>query len=304
MSRILVIISGPTAAGKTALSEDIARLVPTEIINGDAAQLYVPLTIGTAKPAWRQSGVPHHLFDVVDCPEPVSAAWYAGQARQAIESAWSNKRIAVVVGGSGFYLRSLLYPLSEQVRQTTEPENVSWQMLNELDPVRAGQIHRNDLYRIKRALSICAHGKASDYAPIFNPPASDLLVVVEAMRDKNELDTFIEQRTAHMLSNGWVSEAKELINTSWEPFILARKFIGYQELFDYIRGKITVLQAQMRIIVKTKQYAKRQRTYLQKLFADLGKQSSQLHIISANLTLSPASLYIKQLLDVLPKQET
>lgn len=304
MQRSMVIIFGPTGVGKSAAAELLAESVPSEIINMDVGQFYVPLTIGTAKPAWQQSPIPHRLFDIIHEPRSISVAEYRDTVITQLESAWSLKRLPILVGGSGFYLMSLFYPPRAGSGQEISVTSGTWQELNELDPERAKKIHPHDTYRINRALAIVKSTgkKSSMYRPIFEPIAP--FTLIEFVRERPDLYDRINTRTVSMIEQGWLDEVARLRNTPWEDFLKQKKLIGYDDILHYFEGPQTTQERTRLIQViqqKTRHYAKRQMTFGRMLFSHLAeeqayisKTESSLHVF--NLTLSPVNLYINQLL--------
>ena len=146
----LLIIAGPTASGKTALSEKIANSFACEIINADVGQFYKPLSIGTAKPDWENQQVRHNLFDIIDEPEDLSVFKYRKLVLDKANQIWEQGKLPIVVGGSLFYLKSLFFPPQELEREQEsnkknkikkEDDNL-WEVLNKIDPERAKKIHQ------------------------------------------------------------------------------------------------------------------------------------------------------------------
>lgn len=110
LNRTMIIISGPTAAGKSDFALELAEKIPSEIINMDMGQMYAALSIGTAKPDWQSSSIVHHLFDSIDSPRNYTVVEYRKNVLEILEGIWAKKKLPIVVGGSGFYLKSLFFP--------------------------------------------------------------------------------------------------------------------------------------------------------------------------------------------------
>src|SRR3989304_9304630 len=245
-----LIIVGPTASGKTGLSYAIATLLSCEIINADTGQFYTPLTIGTAKPDWRHNSVHSHLFDILDVPKDLSSYKFCGMALDAMQHITAASKMPILVGGSLFYVKSLFFPqknldqepvLYQDVNVQPNPmnnnEQMLWQQLYSIDPERAEKIHMNDVYRVKRALEIWKKTgqKPSAYAPQFVPACNT--VIVALCPPKEMLKQRIMERTVHMVEQeGWIDEARHLINTPWESFLKTKGLIGYSEIFEWIRA--------------------------------------------------------------------
>jgi len=304
------IIFGPTGAGKTDLALRIAEHTPAEIVNMDVGQFYTPLSIGTAKPDWHTSPVAHHLFDIINEPKHLTVIEYRNKLHGVLNTIWCNKKLPIIVGGSGFYLKSLFFPPRMTKIDSSPQEYCSshadlWKSLQIIDPTRAAQIDKNDTYRIKRALKIwhTTGQLPSAYVPLYKPLANYFLVF--ATREKHDLYTRINDRVIQMIDHGWVDEAKALQGTNWVPFIQAKKIIGYDDILRYLAGNQTEqnLLNTIKIIQKrTRNYAKRQHTFWRMLEkklkgADLKNTKQAIAIESVNLTLVKLHLYIKQLLE-------
>ena len=175
----LLLVCGPTAVGKTDFVNQLSLHAPVEIINMDMGQMYKPISIGTAKPDWKNAQVPHHLFDIIQSPENYTAAFYRQIVLQKIVEIQKRGALPVLVGGSSFYLKSVLFPLEEQIVETPvsfvdKETSFLWHELKKIDPVRANAIHPHDRYRIERALSIwyTTGKKPSLCDVVYNPPCN------------------------------------------------------------------------------------------------------------------------------------
>jgi len=307
----MLVLYGPTGVGKTDLALAIAEQIPSEIINMDVGQFYTPLSIGTAKPDWKHSTVPHHLFDIIDSPANFTVTEYRSLLYKIVEEVRSRGRLPILVGGSGFYLHALLFllqaPLADTDADIKDWYSVGtnlWQKLYDIDPKRASNIDKADEYRIKRALSIWhATGKLpSLYMPIYEPQADFLIIFVE--RDRQELKERINARVLEMFKQGWIEETKALEHTSWQAFIQKKNLIGYSEIFEYLASNQTEKDFQVMvdtIATQTRQYAKRQHTFWRKLEREINKEKKYtgkyigcLEVV--NLTNVKINLYINELL--------
>lgn len=313
----ILFIYGPTASGKTALAEKIAALIPAEIINMDSAQMYTPLSIGTAKPDWKKTAFKQHLFDSVDDPTYTTVHTFRDTVAALIQEIHTRGNLAICVGGSGFYLKSLLFKLSHNLAsdnffqkisyQNETPEKL-WEKLKAIDPERASQIHPCDKYRLQRALDIwlTTGKKPSNYKPIYAPIAPGILIHVT--REREELYQRINQRVLDMIDMGWLEEVKSLSGSDWEPFLTKKGIIGYADLFSYLEKKVSLQDAIQIIQKKTRNYAKRQETFWRLIIKDLTqaqgnfKEETNIELRELNLTYANIDLYIKQLLhDILNK---
>ncbi|MFI5332797.1 MAG: tRNA (adenosine(37)-N6)-dimethylallyltransferase MiaA [Candidatus Babeliales bacterium] len=297
-----IIIFGPTAVGKSALAEQLGTVVPIEIINMDMGQLYTPLTIGTAKPVWQKSPIPHHMFDVIDEPRNYTVMEYNARVIPLIQEIQERGSIPVLVGGSAFYLKSLLFPVIEQ-EVVAVPAHGShtgtWDELNAIDPERASHIHPHDTYRINRALHIwyTTGNKPSTLVPCFNPPADFMLIMVT--RDRTQLYDRINTRVEQMVDEGWLAECVHLLGTPWESFIESKGIIGYREMMAVAAKRSTMEKAISLIAQQTRNYAKRQHTFWRMLHKKITGSTSDKRFVfeEANLTLLDLDLYISQLSD-------
>ena len=281
-------LSGPTASGKTALSIKISESLPVEIVNTDLGQFYKPLSVGTAKPDWENQVVPHHLFDILDNPVDFDVIQYRKVLLDKIKEISSRGKIPLIVGGSLFYVKSVLYPpfdygdFVDSVGSFDDDKNL-WERLFEIDPERAKKIHKNDLYRIRRALLIWKQTgkKPSEFEPKFSAPFD--FVFMFLWPELSVLREIINERTIEMLSQdgpsgGWVEECRGLLGTPWQKFICRKKMIGYPEIFNWIidgedASKFDALVE--RIQISTSNYAKRQITFWKQLEKKLKKECSQ-----------------------------
>jgi tRNA dimethylallyltransferase len=306
----VIILYGPTASGKSDFALTLAQQINGEIINMDMGQFYTPLSIGTAKPAWHQSSIKHHLFDIIDTPTVMSVADYRARLLEVLQEIWSRNKIPLLVGGSSFYVRSFFFPVTAQKKETNipvypEPE-ARWDLLNQLDPVRASQLHKNDMYRITRALDIwyTTGNKPSSYAATYNPPCASLLVHVT--REREDLYTRINERTKLMIKQGWIAEVAALKDTPWQDFLFNKKIIGYDDILIYLSTSLADKEKLIETIAqKTRNYAKRQLTFARGLHKELVPyQTASMHAvewIEANLTLQPIERYINLILNKIKK---
>lgn len=300
-----IFIYGPTAVGKTDFAERLALAISGEIINMDSTQCYTPLNIGTAKHDWQKSPVPCHLFDCIDQPEHSSVAHYRTEALNVARTIQKKGKIPIFVGGSGFYLMSLLYP--PVISGSTNSEifqAATWHDLYAIDPIRAEQIDKNDQYRIERALSIWRTTgiKPSHYKPTFDPPNNFFLFFLT--RDKEELRMRVIQRVDQMFQEGFIQEVS-LLSAPWKDFLQKKKIIGYVQVLAYLNSNQDACDYEYMkksIVSQTMAYAKRQWTFWRMLnqkinLATKAENDSNIEYDARviNLTLCKLDLYIKQL---------
>lgn len=299
----LIVITGSTGVGKTAFAENLIHYFPIEIINCDVGQFYKPLSIGTAKPPWKASKIPHHFFDIELAPRNVTVIEFRQKLEQLVYEIFNRGAIPVIVGGSTLYIHSIFFahhPTNEEIKKVSG----TWDELFTIDPERAKKIHPHDSYRINRALSIwhSSQQKPSGFTPHFAPLSPFSLLFLG--RPRHNLYEKINQRVIQMFDQGWLDEANALRGSSWESFVRIKKFIGYTELFDY--GNETASEEKKAKIIaliqqKTRSYAKKQETFwrmvankIERQLHDGHYQDSHLDFI--DLTLPDHDLYIKQLL--------
>lgn len=306
-----LVLLGPTGVGKTDVALELAALLDGEIINADSAQMYMPLTIGTAKPDYKKSTIVHHCFDILDEPVHYNVMQYRQKLIDTVKEIQARKKVPIIVGGSGFYIKSLLYPPAPTADETkvasVDSSKMTWQDLQARDPERAAQIHPHDTYRIKRALEIWYHQgiKPSQIKPIFAP--WDDMTIVWMTRDKKELYERIDQRVVAMIDAGWIEEVQQLRNTAWESFLRGKKIIGYDSILEYLDIPATMRDKNKlteQIQRKTRNYAKAQRIFWSGLKAQIESSlknyqgTHRIIIMEIDLTLTTHDLYINQLLQI------
>jgi len=319
--KFIIIVYGPTAVGKSSFAEKLARKIPSQIVNCDIGQFYTPLTIGTAKPDWRTSDIKHQLFDIIDEPRYFNVSEYRDILFKTVEKIWTENEIPILVGGSGFYLKSLFFPPipkgSISIESTEGRENMSdaqlWETLNKIDSQRAARIKQNDRYRVERALDIwkTTGKKPSDFLPIYNFPNKFLFLFLT--RDREQLYKRVNDRVFQMIDEGWIDEVKGLMGTKWEKFLKGKKIIGYDLIIDYLKEPDSHKPDKLdKLIVdiqkKTRNYAKRQITFWKSFEKELKREiesfkskNKDLNFYPKtdliNLTLLDLDLYISQLLN-------
>lgn len=276
---LIPILAAPTASGKTALALELARTFPLEIISADAMLVYKGMDIGTAKPSSQDQAItPHHVIDVVMPDEPFSVANYVSKAEKAIAEVLSRKRIPLVVGGTGFYIRALVEGLPTVPAADFEVQQLFWHRLEQegLEPLHqellafspedAARAQRNPR-RVIRALEIIQRtGKAPlSFKPsqaAFSYSRCIFLPSLESLKPR------IAKRTQQMLEAGWLEEVKKLLD-SYPTLATAKQALGYDILARHLKGDISLTQANDLITQATLNYAKRQRTWFRKEHAEL-----------------------------------
>ena len=314
---MVVIITGPTASGKTALSEQLISDLQGAIINADLGQFYTALTVGTAKPPWRKLPFDSYLFDWVDTPRDISVVAFKEAVDLLVQSIHQQQKVPIIVGGSSFYIKSIFYPPREiPMTQTVDmrqfemlPADELWQKLHAVDVERARNIHPTDRYRLTRALALW-HGtgqKPSTLKPSFAMPFEKAVVVI-VLPKRTVLSERIHGRTMHMINEeGWVDEVRKLLGTSWEAFVRSKKLVGYVELIDWLNNgaaQATLSKVVDEISIKTRQYAKRQETFLKKLADDLVRDAQLMGADLQVLFVDDHSVQsVKKILALIKKQK-
>lgn len=275
--RAVVILLGPTAVGKTAVSLELARRLPAEILCADSMQVYRGMDIGTAKPTpAEQAAIPHHGIDLVSPEEPFSVAKYLAFARTVIDPMLAAGRLPLVVGGTGLYLRALTEGLvrAPSVGRDTRRrlEDAARQRgtgplhrrLEKVDPVLARNIHPSDAKRILRALGVYEeHGIALSVLQRSTTRSPGYRACkIGLTRSRETLYRRIDERVDRMLDAGLVEEVRTILTPRASR--TARQALGYKEMADFFSEKIELEEALRRIRTRTRRYAKRQLTWFRK----------------------------------------
>ncbi|HET6301320.1 tRNA (adenosine(37)-N6)-dimethylallyltransferase MiaA [Microbacterium sp.] len=296
---VLWAVVGATGTGKTALSLDLAQALadrgrPAEIVNADAMQLYRGMDIGTAKlPEGERRGIRHHLLDVLDITDEAAVAWYQEAARAAIRDIHERGADAILVGGSGLYVSSVLFdfrfpPHDDELRARLEAElaehgpGVLFVRLRELDPRTAERIDPRNGRRIVRALEVLAQGEATHGAALPDEPVrwhpSTRIIGVQAPRD--ELVVRLDARVERMWADGLVDEVARLREQGLERGVTARRAIGYAQALAQLKGEATEAEAIAETQALTRRYARRQvswfRRYAGVVWTDAGADAATL----------------------------
>lgn len=270
----LLVIAGPTAGGKSALGLELAARLNGEIISGDSMQLYRGLSIGVAKPdAAEQRRVKHHLIDVFDFSVPVDVYRYLELAELAIDEVSLHGALPVVVGGTGMYLKALLYGLDELpgdavVRKELDRlyDNESGEaelkrLVLECDPVsyERWEKHRRKLIRALEVFRVSGR-RLSELQSGEKRLRCDAKMFI-LLPEREELKRRIAARTAKMLQDGWIEEAGSAIKAGLLESPTARQALGYDIIGEYLSGRLSYEEMSDRIITKTWQFARRQLTW-------------------------------------------
>ncbi len=272
--KVLAIV-GSTASGKTAVSVELAKKIGGEIVSADSRLIYRDFDIGTAKPtAEERCGIPHYMIDIIPPERLYSAGDYKKDASEAVEKIISKGRIPIVVGGTGFYVRSLLggldipdVPADENFRAEMDKfvedygRQALYDKLAAIDKTTADKLHYNDNVRVTRALEIFhATGKTmSEISSMSKPPYEVFYAGLNAL-DRAYLYDRANRRVDKMIESGLVDEVHRLVQKYGRTLPIL-KTLGYKEICEYFDGKISLEEAVGLIKKHTRNYAKRQLTW-------------------------------------------
>jgi tRNA dimethylallyltransferase len=281
----VVVVTGPTSAGKTTLAIELALRFDGEIVNADSMQIYRYMDIGTAKPTPEQRvRVPHYLLDVVTPEVPYDAGRYAREARAAARSIHERGKAVFLTGGTGLYIRAFLEGLVEaggadpELRQTLEWEHARalvaghptllYERLAARDPEAARAIHPHDVRRIVRALEICERGGGAASAlrrahGFGDRPYGSLHLAIDPGR--RELDARIDAQCRQKLDAGLLQEVRALRERGYGAELRPMQAIGYRHMQPVVEGSDTLANALELMQRDTRRFARRQRTWLRKV---------------------------------------
>lgn len=277
--RKILVIVGPTAIGKTALSVELAVRLNAEIISADSRQIFRYMYVGTAKPSMEERRtIPHHFMDYIDPDAYYNAGQYGKDGRAMIHAIWERHKEVLVVGGSGLYIRALIDGFigdgmkDESVRMGIR-ERIAREGLEKvhhelqiLDPAAAAKIHPNDAKRIERALEVYeltgkrisdkhAEPKTEfDFAPMF----------IGLFCERAELYRRIEARVDDMIQKGVIEETKRLMEMGYSPALTSMESLGYREIIAYLDGRIHYDRMIELFKQNSRNYAKRQLTWFRR----------------------------------------
>lgn len=269
----IIVIVGPTGVGKTSLSIELAKKLNGEIISGDSMQVYRNMDIGTAKIREdEKEGIPHYLLDVQAYDEPFNVKTFQEQCRRAIEAIRQNGHVPIICGGTGLYLKATLYDYEFEDEQLdeqydaylkTKSNEQLYALLRQIDPGSCGTIHPNNRKRVIRALHIAHSGatKSEREAVQKHEPLYDVFWI-GLNTDRKKLNEQIDKRVDQMFEEGLTKEVERLFSDpqTWE--YTSFQGIGYKEFKNYFLKIWSEEEVREKIKVHTRQYAKRQLTWL------------------------------------------
>lgn len=302
----VVVLFGSTACGKTEIGEKLALKINGEIISCDSMQIYRDLNIGTAKPTVTNSNIPYHLVDILNLSEQFSVAEYRKLANESIIKVQSNKKVPIIAGGSYLYLSSIIDGLFE-IDKSFDPdirkeliERVNCEGLDSLyeelckiDPETAQKIGRNDSKRIIRALEVykVTGRKISSLKKENTFPLPYFFIKIGLVRPTSELYERIDRRVDKMIENGLIEEIKNLFENNFEVDLERIKPHGYREMIKYVKGEMSLRDATELMKKNTRNYAKRQMSWL--------RQRSDFHLLNlSSNTIEEAIESIIKIIDL------
>lgn len=278
----LIILTGPTAVGKTKLSIQLAKAIGGEIISADSMQVYRGMDIGSAKiKEAEKEGIRHYLIDVLDPEEEFNIVMFKHMAKEAMSQIYANGKIPIIAGGTGFYIQSVLYDIDfsphdekdgirNELERLAKQENgphLLYERLKQTDPASAEIIHENNVKRVIRAIEFYEetgqqisehnkqqHAKESPYHYLYFVLNDDRALVYDR----------IDQRVDRMMADGLVDEVRALKDKGLRRDMVSMQGLGYKEILDYLEGILTLEEAVYRIKRDTRHFAKRQITWFKR----------------------------------------
>lgn len=279
MTTPLIILTGPTAVGKTDLSIQLAKAVDAEIVSADSMQIYKYMDIGSAKVTEEEmQGVKHYLVDEIEPDMPFSVSEYKRMAEEYIDEISSRGKNVIVTGGTGLYLNSLIYDmdfgksdanqeLREELNKELEENGPAYmyEKLVSLDKETAERIHPNNTKRVIRAIEVAMSGeKMNDFSKDLRYNKKYRPIIIVLNRDRQALYDRINLRVDIMLKNGLIEEVKGLLEKGYTKDMISMQGIGYKEIIKYFDGEYTLDEAIEIIKRDSRRYAKRQLTWFRR----------------------------------------
>jgi len=277
----IIVITGPTATGKTAVGIELAKLLDGEVVSADSMQVYKHMDIGTAKPSFDEmQGIPHHLIGIVEPWNTYSVARYIDDASQCVGDILRRNKVPILVGGTGLYIESLLSGREfsargdSELRKALEAEydlvggNEMLERLREFDYFSSQKLYANDKKRIVRAFEVFkTTGKTisqHDFETKSLPPRYAASKIALTYADRAELYERIDRRVDVMISSGLEREVRTLFEMGVVPNATSMQAIGYKEMAQAISGEVTMGKAIDTIKMESRRYAKRQLSWLRR----------------------------------------
>lgn len=308
MKKPLVMIGGPTACGKTAMSIELAKRINGEVISGDSMQIYRYMDIGTAKVTEEEKqGIPHYLVDELNPDEEFNVMIFQQKAKAYINEIWAKGKIPIIVGGTGFYMNALLYDtdFTETENDTSfreecykqaqnEGAEVLFERLKKIDPEYAEIIHANNVKRVARALEyhfLTGEKFSQHNAEQREKESPYQAAVIILTMEREKLYQRINDRVDLMMEQGLLAEVKGLLEKGYSPDLVSMQGLGYKEFMPYFRGECSLDDAVEHLKKGTRHFAKRQLTWFRRqidgLWVDLSKAD-------LNLAMTDVMEYLRE----------
>lgn len=273
----ILVIMGPTASGKSSLSLELTKYIRSEIISADSMQIYKEMDIGTAKPSKREQDlVPHHMLDILDISKKLDVYFYKEKAQEAINSIIKKNKLPILVGGSGLYIKSILYgldplpsdsKLQENLFQTYKGEyglKKLQEIMKEKDS-NAYHLYKYNHRKLLRALEVfylTGRSITEQQNEWYNNNLNYNTFAFKIKRNRRNLYDRIKNRTEQMLDSGWIEETKHLINNrNLLASPTAKQAIGYLHINKYLKGELNFLDMKTKIVSDTKKFARKQENW-------------------------------------------
>lgn len=281
MKKPLIILTGPTAVGKTALSVQLARRIDGEIISADSMQVYKKMDIGSAKVTKEEmQGIPHHMIDILEPSEEFNVVIFQKRVKECITDIYRRGKLPILVGGTGFYIQAILYDINfteneensvcrQELQKIAEEKGNTFlhDMLREVDEEAAQSIHENNVKRVIRALEfyMLTGEKISEHNENEKKKSAAYNSCYFVLDDNREnLYRRIDKRVDRMLENGLLEEVRALSEAGCTKDMVSMQGLGYKELLSFLEGEISWERAVYLIKRDTRHFAKRQMTWFRR----------------------------------------
>ena len=308
----LIVLTGPTAVGKTELSINLAKAVNGEIISADSIQVYKGMDIGSAKiTVDEMQGINHYLIDILEPAEEFNIHLFKTLTLKAMDEIYAKDKIPIIVGGTGFYIQSVIYDIDfcdteadNSYRESLETiaKNKGnlylHEMLRKVDNKSANAIHPNNVKRVIRALEYYNQTgqPISEHNTVQKNNSSPYNFAYFVLNDKRELlYERINKRVDNMVENGLIQEVKELLNSGCNKDMVSMQGIGYKEVVEYLEGKLSLDETKELIKKNTRHFAKRQLTWF--------RREKEVDMINIDQFNYDKQLILENLLNILKKKD-
>ena len=308
----LIVLTGPTAVGKTELSINLAKAVNGEIISADSSQVYKGMDIGSAKiTSDEMQGINHYLIDILEPAEEFNIHLFKTLTLKAMDEIYAKDKIPIIVGGTGFYIQSVIYDIDfcdteadNSYRESLETiaKNKGnlylHEMLRKVDDKSANDIHPNNVKRVIRALEYYNQTgqPISEHNTVQKNNSSPYNFAYFVLNDKRELlYERINKRVDNMVENGLIQEVKELLNSGCNKDMVSMQGIGYKEVVEYLEGKLSLDETKELIKKNTRHFAKRQLTWF--------RREKEVDMINIDQFNYDKQLILKNILNILKEKD-